>query len=50
MTASAVGIFGISSMKPGILRYVIACTAIYRLIVGAVFLFGSSAALPPLGG
>ena len=50
MTASAVGIFGFSAAKPRMLRLVIGFTAAYSLIVGAIFLFGSSALLPPLGG
>jgi hypothetical protein len=32
------------------MRFVIALTAAYSLIVGAIFLFGSAAWLPPLGG
>jgi len=50
MTASAVGIFGFSAAKPAMLRLVIGFTAAYSLIVGAIFLFGSSGLLPPLGG
>ncbi|HTU33551.1 MAG TPA: hypothetical protein VMF66_07085 [Candidatus Acidoferrum sp.] len=50
MTASAVGIFGVSAAKPKILRLVIAFTAAYSLIVGTIFLFGASGVLPPLGG
>lgn len=50
MTASAVGLFGMSAAKPRIMRFVIALTAAYSLVVGAIFLFGSSALLPPLGG
>ena len=50
MTASAVGIFGASAAKPRLMRFVVALTATYSLIVGAIFLFGSAAALPPLGG
>lgn len=50
MTASAVGIFGFSAAKPRMLRFVIGFTAAYSLVVGAIFLFGSSALLPPLGG
>lgn len=49
MTASAVGIFGFSAAKPKMLRLVIGFTAAYSLIVGTIFLFGSSAILPPLG-
>ena len=50
MTASAVGFFGASSAKPRLLRLVIGFTAVYSLVVGAIFLFGSSSILPPLGG
>lgn len=50
MTASAVGIFGASAARPRLMRFVVALTATYSLIVGAIFLFGSSAALPSLGG
>lgn len=49
MTASAVGVFGFSAAKPRMLRLVIGFTAAYSLIVGTVFLFGSSGILPPLG-
>jgi hypothetical protein len=50
MTASAVGIFGASAAKPRLLRFVVGFTAAYSLIVGTIFLFGSSGLLPPLGG
>lgn len=50
MTASAVGIFGFSAAKPRMMRLVIGFTAAYSLVVGTIFLFGSSALLPPLGG
>jgi hypothetical protein len=50
MTASAVGIFGASAARPRLMRFVVALTAAYSLIVGTLFLFGSSALLPPLGG
>ncbi len=50
MTASAVGLFGFSAAKPRVLRFVIGFTAAYSLIVGTIFLFGSSAILPSLGG
>lgn len=49
MTASAVGIFGVSAARPWFMRFVIGLTAAYSLVVGAIFLFGSSAILPPLG-
>jgi hypothetical protein len=50
MTASAVGIFGLSAAKPGLLRIVIGTTAAYSVVVGSVFLFGVSNFLPQLGG
>jgi high-affinity nickel-transport protein len=49
MTASAVGLFGVSSRIPRFQYVVTALTAIYSLAVGTFFLFGSSALLPPLG-
>jgi hypothetical protein len=49
MTASAVGLFGASSRMPKFQMIVTAVTAIYSLAVGALFLFGSSELLPPLG-
>lgn len=49
MTALAVGLFGVSSRLPRFQIVVTALTAIYSLAVGALFLFGSSSLLPPLG-
>jgi high-affinity nickel-transport protein len=49
MTALAVGLFGASSRLPRFQFVVTALTAIYSLAVGALFLFGSSQILPPLG-
>jgi high-affinity nickel-transport protein len=49
MTASAVGLFGLSAAKPGVLRFVIGATAAYSVVVGTVFLFGVSSLLPQLG-
>ena len=49
MTALAVGLFGYSSRLPRFQFLVTALTAIYSLAVGALFLFGSSQLLPPLG-
>lgn len=49
MTASAVGFFGFSTRLPRFQYVVTALTAIYSLAVGALFLFGSSGFLPPLG-
>lgn len=50
MTASAVGVFGASARKPHLLRWVMGFTAAYSVVVGVIFLFGSAAILPPLGG
>lgn len=50
MTASAVGLFGASSAKPHLMRFMMGLTAAYSLIVGAIFLFGASSVLPSLGG
>jgi hypothetical protein len=49
MTASAVGIFGLSATKPGVLRFVIGATAAYSVVVGTIFLFGVGSFLPQLG-
>jgi len=49
MTGLAVGLFGYSSRLPRFQFVVTALTAIYSLAVGALFLFGSSQLLPPLG-
>jgi high-affinity nickel permease len=49
MTASAIRLFGASATKPRFMRLVIGLTAAYSLIVGAIFLFGFSPLLPPLG-
>jgi len=49
MTAVAVGLFGASSRMPRFKFVVTALTAIYSLAVGALFLFGSSSLLPPIG-
>jgi len=49
MTASAAGIFGFSAAKPRVLRFVIAATAAYSVVVGGVFLFGVAKFLPPIG-
>jgi hypothetical protein len=48
MTASAVGLFGVSSRLPRIQLVVTALTAIYSLAVGFLFLFGASSHLPAL--
>jgi hypothetical protein len=49
MTASATGIFGVSMRAPKVQYVVTALTAAYSLVVGAIFLWGSSTLLPPLG-
>jgi hypothetical protein len=49
MTASAAGLFGLSSRLPRFQFAVTALTAMYSLTVGVLFLFGSSGLLPPLG-
>jgi hypothetical protein len=49
MTASAVGLFGLSATKPGVLRFVIGATAAYSVVVGSIFLFGVGSFLPQLG-
>jgi hypothetical protein len=50
MTASAVGLFGMSAAKPGVLRFVIGATAAYSVVVGSIFLCGASHVLPQIGG
>lgn len=50
MTASAVGIFSVSATRERMMRIVTALTAVYSLVVGVIFLLGSAAILPPLGG
>lgn len=50
MTASAVGIFSVSATRERLMRVVTGITAVYSLVVGVIFLFGSAAILPPLGG
>jgi hypothetical protein len=49
MTASAAGLFGVSSQIPKFRYAVTALTAIYSLVVGAIFLLGSSSWLPTTG-
>jgi high-affinity nickel permease len=49
MTSLAVGLFGATSRIPRFQFVITALTAIYSLAVGALFLFGSSQILPPLG-
>ena len=49
MTASAAGLFGFSTRAPRIQYAVTAVTAVYSLVVGSIFLWGSSGSLPSLG-
>jgi len=49
IAASAVGLFGFSSRLPRFQLVITALTATYSLAVGAFFLLGTSALLPPLG-
>jgi len=49
MTASAVGIFTVTATRQRLMQIATALTATYSLVVGAIFLFGSAAILPPLG-
>jgi high-affinity nickel permease len=49
MTASASGLFGFSARTPRIQYAITALTAVYSLVVGSIFLWGSSASLPPIG-
>jgi high-affinity nickel-transport protein len=48
MTASATGIFGFSMKAPKFQFALTAVTAIYSLVVGSIFLLGSSGLLPAL--
>ena len=50
MTASAVGIFTMSATRERLMRIATALTATYSLVVGVIFLLGSAAILPSLGG
>jgi high-affinity nickel permease len=49
MTASAAGFFGFSTRAPKVQYAITAATAVYSLVVGAIFLWGSAASLPPIG-
>jgi hypothetical protein len=49
MTASIVGILGISANKPLLLQWVVGATATYSVIVGVIFFLGGADLLPPLG-
>lgn len=48
MTASASGIFAGSRNRPMVQTVVTSLTAVYSLVIGALFLLGSSGKLPPL--
>ena len=49
MTASAAGLFGLSTRLPRFQYAVTAGTAVYSLVVGAIFLMGAPSWLPTLG-
>ncbi len=49
MTASAAGLFGFSTRTPRIQYVITAVTGIYSLLVGSIFLLGSSAFPPAIG-
>ncbi|MBA3914853.1 MAG: hypothetical protein H0X25_13610 [Acidobacteriales bacterium] len=46
MTASATGIFGFSARAPKFQSAITLATAVYSLIVGAIFLWGASLPSP----
>jgi hypothetical protein len=50
MTASIVGVLGISANKPRLLQWMIGATAAYSVVVGIIFVAGSANLLPALGG
>ena len=49
MTASIGGLFGASSHRPSLCRWVAMAGAVYSFVIGIIFLLGDSAKLPPLG-
>ncbi len=49
MTASAAGLFGFGTHAPRFQYVITALTAVYSLVVGTIFLLGSSGTLPSLG-
>jgi hypothetical protein len=49
MTAAAAGLFGFTTKMPSFQYAVTAVTAVYSLVVGAIFLLGSSSSLPTMG-
>jgi len=48
MTATTAGLFGFSAATPKMRNAITAVTAAYSLVVGSIFLWGSSAFLPPI--
>jgi high-affinity nickel-transport protein len=50
MTASIVGMLGISANKPLLLQWVVGATATYSVVVGVIFFMGGADLLPALGG
>lgn len=48
MCALSVGMFRVSTRRDLIFRGIASLTAVYSLVVGVIFLFGSGASLPPL--
>jgi high-affinity nickel-transport protein len=49
MTASAAGLFGVSTRMPKFQYTITAATAVYSVVVGAIFLLGASSSLPTPG-
>jgi high-affinity nickel permease len=49
MTASACGLFHVSAMRPGVMRFFMGATAVYSFVVGCIFLVGSAGHLPAIG-
>jgi high-affinity nickel-transport protein len=49
MTAAAAGLFGFTTRMPRFQYAITAVTAVYSLVVGAIFLLESSSSLPPMG-
>jgi threonine/homoserine/homoserine lactone efflux protein len=50
MCASMAGLSGAGNRRPAIARAITVVTAGYSVVVGVIFLLGSSSVLPPLGG
>jgi hypothetical protein len=49
MTASIVGVLGVSANKPRVVQWVIGASAGYSVVVGVIFVAGSASILPALG-